>query len=112
MRDHIKRFIKKDIESYPTTPMLPLRLAHYIYQLQTRGAVLEDFVTVLAYLDALQDVNIINTEQKGKLLLLADKAHTVLKVHCEPYVKIPYPEICAEIEKILKDENTTESITI
>ncbi|MBR0193368.1 MAG: hypothetical protein IJQ31_15010 [Thermoguttaceae bacterium] len=80
------------------------RLAHYIYMLQSRKATSADISAVWAYLDALRDNNLITGYQKNALLALANRVHENLLKHCEPYVKIPWPEIVETIERIAGGE--------
>lgn len=80
------------------------RLAHYIYMLQSRRATSADMSAVWAYLDALRDNNLITGYQKNALLALANLVHENLLKHCEPYTKIPWPDIVATIEGIAKGE--------
>lgn len=80
------------------------RLAHYIYTLQNRRATSADISAVWAYLDALRDNNLITPKGKAALLALANRVHENLITHCEPYQKIPWPDIVATIEGIAKGQ--------
>lgn len=80
------------------------RLAHYIYMLQSRKATGADISSVWAYLDALRDNRLITPKGKAALLALANRVHENLLKHCEPYTKIPWPDIVATIEGIAKGQ--------
>ena len=85
------------------------RLAHYIYMLQSRRATGADMTAVWVYLDALRDNRLITPAAKRQLLALANRAHENLLKHCEPYTKIPWPDIVATIEGIAKGGDCEES---
>ncbi|MBQ6106702.1 MAG: hypothetical protein IJK97_00715 [Thermoguttaceae bacterium] len=81
-----------------------LRLLHYIYTLQNRRSTGADWNTFQGYIDALKDNGIISPIQYCEVVKRANSCRLHLLTHCEPYEKIPYPEIKSELAKILNIE--------
>lgn len=105
-------FLEEILDGFEWSDLSKARLGHYIYQLQSRKATGADWSIVWAYLDALRDNCLISPKGKAALLALANRVHENLLTHCEPYTKIPWPEIVATIEGIAKgyiDEKEREA---